>query len=174
MEFQLAKVTPILARTPIILKTFLEDLDTEWMHQNEGENTWSPYDIIGHLIHGEKTDWIPRILHILDPTRTNAFEPFDRFAQFENSKGKTLEMLLDGFTVLRAENITILKNLELTQEDLTKKGTHPQLGIVTLKNLLATWTVHDLGHINQITRVMSKGLQKEIGPWEAYLSIVKS
>lgn len=174
MAFQLEKIIPVLERTPIILKIFLENLNPEWMHQNEGKDTWSPYDIIGHLIHGEKTDWIPRIKQILDPTYTDAFEPFDRFAQFENSKGKTLEMLLEEFTILRAENITILKNLALTQEDLAKEGRHPELGNVTLKNLLAAWTIHDLGHINQITRVLSKDLKNDVGPWKAYLTVIKS
>ncbi|WP_299681936.1 DinB family protein [uncultured Dokdonia sp.] len=174
MAFQLEKIIPILERTPSILKTFLENLDPDWMHQHEGENTWSPYDIIGHLIHGEKTDWIPRTKQILDSTYTDAFEPFDRFAQFENSKGKTLEMLLEEFMVLRAENIDILKSLALTQEGLTKKGRHPELGTVTLKNLLAAWTIHDLSHINQITRVMAKDLKNDVGPWETYLTVIKS
>lgn len=174
MAFQLEKIIPVLERTPGILKTLLENLDPDWMHQNEGVDTWSPYDIIGHLIHGEKTDWIPRTQQILDPTHTDAFEPFDRFAQFENSKGKTLEMLLEEFTILRAENIGILKNLALTHEDLAKEGKHPELGSVTLKNLLAAWTIHDLSHINQITRVLSKDLKNDVGPWKAYLTVIKS
>lgn len=174
MEFSLEKVIPILERTPRVLKHLLEELDTSWTHQNEGEDTWSPYDIIGHLIHGEKTDWVPRIQHILGPNHTEAFIPFDRFAQFENSKGKTLAMLLDEFSALRADNIITLKNLSITTEDLTKKGLHPELGPVTLKNLIATWVAHDLGHIHQITRVLAKGLQNDIGPWEAYLKVMHS
>ncbi|WP_299764387.1 DinB family protein [uncultured Dokdonia sp.] len=117
---------------------------------------------------------MPRIKQILDSTHTDAFEPFDRFAQFENSKGKTLEMLLEEFKILRAENIDILKSLALTQEELAKEGKHPQLGSVTLKNLLAAWTIHDLSHINQITRVLAKYLKHDVGPWEAYLTVIKS
>ena len=120
----------------------------------------------------KKTDWIPRIKHILDPSRTDTFEPFDRFAQFENSKGKTIDILLEEFSMLRAENVQTLKALAITSEDLLKEGTHPDLGTATLKNLIATWIAHDLGHIHQITRVMAKGLQNDIGPWKAYLKVM--
>lgn len=172
MEYQLDKALEILERTPQILKVYLKDLSKDWTSPNEGEDTWSTYDVLGHLIHGEQTDWIARLKIILSNESDKTFIPFDRFAQFENSKGKTLQQLLNEFTELRAENLKYLKSCELINLDLDKKAIHPDLGEVKLKELLATWVVHDLGHISQITRVMAKQYHDEVGPWKAYLTIL--
>ena len=161
----------ILERTPASLRALLSGLPDVWIYATEGESSWSPYDIIGHLIHGERTDWIPRARHILSQS-PDPFEPFDRFAQFTDSKGKSLGELLDTFEVLRNENISALKALHLREDDLKLKGTHPALGSVNLRQLLATWTVHDLNHIVQISRTMAKLYKEETGPWSAYLSIL--
>ncbi|WP_421765239.1 DinB family protein [Ekhidna sp.] len=172
MQFDLEKSTPILERTPDILNQLLRNLPNDWVSHNEGPDTWSPFDVVGHLIHGENTDWIPRVKIILAHGDTEAFEPFDRFAQYELSKGKTLDSLLDEFQLLRKKNIQELKGLKLTDQDLLKTGRHPELGIITLKNLLAAWVVHDLGHINQITRVMAKQYTHEVGVWTQYMKVL--
>ena len=148
-------------------------LSEEWIQNNEGAETWSPYNIVGHLIHGEKTDWTPRAVIILSPNADKSFEPFDRFAQFRESEGKTLKQLLDEFKILRKQNIQHLRSMEITEADLEKVGKHPAFGAVTLKQLIATWMVHDLNHISQICRVMAKQYKDEVGPWSAYLGILK-
>ena len=173
MTFDLNLSLQILERTPAVLETLLSGLTDDWTMTNEGEDTWSAYDIIGHLIQGEKKDWLPRTEIILDENSTKAFEPFDRFAQFEASKGKTLTQLLQEFKELRTANIQKLKVLNLIEMDLDKTGTHPAFGEVTLRQHLATWTVHDLGHISQITRVMAKQLRSEVGPGLEYLPILQ-
>jgi uncharacterized damage-inducible protein DinB len=172
MEFQLDKAKNVLKRTPATLKSLLRDLPEEWILHNEGPDTWSPFDVVGHLIHGEETDWIPRAKIILADGENRSFEPFDRFAMFEKSKGKSLDELLSTFERLREENLRQLEQMNLTPELLTKRGKHPELGVVTLSELLATWVVHDLGHIAQIVRVMSKQYGDAVGPWRAYLSIL--
>ena len=172
MEFEFAHAVAILRQTPATLNSLLRDLPEPWLVQNEGPDTWSPYDVIGHLIHGEETDWIPRAKIILEHGETRAFEPFDRVAMFENSKGKPIGELLDTFAQLRAENLRELQSLNLTADLLDKRGRHPELGVVTLRQLLSTWVVHDLGHIRQIVRVMSKQYRDAVGPWKAYLSIL--
>jgi len=172
MNYSVNKAIEILEQTPKTLKTFLGNLSEDWIYCNEGPNTWSAFDIIGHLIHGEKTDWMPRLHIILENSEQNTFAPFDRFAQFEFSKGKTLSELLNDFEVLRIQNLKELKALNLTQEQLTLKGIHPELGEVNLSQLLATWVTHDLGHIAQISRVMAKQYKNEVGPWAAYISIL--
>jgi hypothetical protein len=171
MIFNIGESIEILERTPLVLKTLLSDLNEKWTSNNEGEDTWSPYDVLGHLIHGEKTDWVPRMMIILGEEDNKKFTPFNRFAQFEESKGKILTELLDEFKTLRRKNLTILKEITFTEEMLKKKGIHPEFGEVTLKQLLATWVVHDLGHLCQVTRVMTKQYKKEIGPWIKYFSI---
>jgi DinB family protein len=173
MEFELAQAIAILGRTPVTLNTLLRDLPDAWLFQNEGPTTWSPYDVIGHLIHGEETDWIPRARIILAHGESKAFEPFDRVAMFEQSKGKSMAELLDTFARLREANLRELESLNLTPELLDKRGTHPELGTVTLKQLLSTWVVHDLSHIRQIVRVMSKQYGDVVGPWKVYLSILQ-
>lgn len=172
MEFELAQAIAVLNRTPATLDSLLRDLPESWLKQNEGPETWSPFDIIGHLIHGEETDWIPRAKTILEHGEARPFEPFDRVAMFEKSKGKTIAELLDTFVRLRTENLRELQKLNLTPELLAKRGTHPELGTVTLKQLLATWAVHDLGHIRQVARVMARQYNDEVGPWKAYLPVL--
>ena len=144
----------------------------DWIANNEGPETWSPYDVIGHLIHGERADWIPRARIILESGESRPFDPFDRLAQFEESKGKTLEELLETFSALRAENLATLREMKLGAAELAKTGAHPAFGRVTLKELLATWVTHDLDHIAQIARTMAKQYTCEVGPWAAYLRIL--
>lgn len=173
MKFDLSKSTLILERTPTVLNSLLSDLPDHWILPNEGEETWSPYDVIGHLVHGEKTDWISRAKIILSEGTDKSFKPFDRFAQFEESKGKSINQLLDDFNVLRKNNLTELKSLNITEQQLQLEGRHPEFGVVTLRQLLSTWVAHDLGHIAQISRVMAKQYVDEVGPWKAYLGILK-
>jgi hypothetical protein len=173
VDFQIEHAVTILSRTPATLNALLRDLPEPWLARNEGPETWSPYDVIGHLIHGEETDWIPRAKIILEHGETRAFEPFDRVAMFEESKGKSIGQLLDTFARLRAENLRDLKALNLTADLLAKRGRHPELGLVTLSQLLSTWVVHDLGHVRQIVRVLSKQYSDAVGPWRAYLSILE-
>jgi hypothetical protein len=172
MEYELEHAKEVLRSTPSTLNALLRDLSDPWIIQNEGPETWSPYDVIGHLIHGEETDWIPRARMILDYGETRPFEPFDRFAMFEKSKGKSMPELLDTFAELRTVSLQELDAMNLTPELLEKRGKHPELGVVTLKQLLATWVVHDLGHIRQVVRVMAKQYAEEVGPWKAYLPIL--
>ena len=164
----------ILRRTPVLLRTWLTGLPEAWTHLNEGPDTWSAYDVVGHLIHGERTDWIPRAKHILSGNGDTPFQPFDRFAQFEESRGKTLEDLLGAFERLRAESLEVLEGFGLTEQDLDLTGTHPALGQVTLRQLLATWVVHDLTHLAQVARVMAFQWKEEVGPWRKYLRILGS
>lgn len=172
MEFNLENAIAILERTPKTLQAMLRDLPADWTTPNEGGESWSPYDVVGHLIHGEHTDWITRSRIILGDGPDKTFKAFDRFAQFENSKGKTLNQLLDEFEALRAQNMVKLKDLNITSDQFSREGTHPALGTVTLNNLLATWVAHDLGHIAQIARVMAKQYKSEVGPWEAYIPVL--
>lgn len=172
MQFQLAEAVQMLSRTPATLNTMLRGLSEGWIRATEGPETWSPFDVVGHLIHGELTDWMPRLRIILDQGESRPFDPFDRFAQFESSKGKKLEDLLDEFSSLRGENVANLKRLGLRPEQFALKGSHPALGTVTLGQLLATWVVHDLTHIVQISRVMAKRYGEDVGPWRAYLSVL--
>jgi hypothetical protein len=173
ISFNLSEAIELLSRTPEVLNTLLKERPNNWIINNEGSGTWSPYDVVGHLIHGERTDWITRTRIILNDGESRAFEPFDRLAQFEASKGRTLEELLGEFNALRGENIRILRELRLTESDLEKTGRHPELGKVTLRQLLATWVVHDFSHIDQIVRTMAKQYETEVGPWRAYLSVLR-
>lgn len=172
MEFKLDNAREILVRTPATLSSLLRDLPEDWSAPNEGPETWSPFDVVGHLVHAEEADWIPRARIILDYGETGTFEPFDRLAMFEKSKGKTLNQLLDEFARLREANLRHLDGLALTTELLPKRGMHPEFGAVTLSQLLATWVVHDLGHIGQIARVMAKQFREAVGPWQAYLPVL--
>ncbi|MBL7742622.1 MAG: DinB family protein [Chitinophagaceae bacterium] len=172
MTFDINRSYEILDRTPAVLRTLLADLSDEWVMNNEGPETFSPYDVMGHLIHGEKTDWRERTTMILEHGVSKTFVPFDRFAQTEASKGKTLQQLLHEFERLRKENMIWFRSLNLTEGDLDKKGLHPVLGQVTLRHLLSAWVVHDLTHIAQITRVMAKQYKEEIGPWTEFFRIL--
>lgn len=172
MKYSLERSYKILDRTPAVLQSLLAGLPDDWVMPNEGPETFSPYDVIGHLIHGEKTDWTVRAKLILKFGNTQTFEKYNRFAQYEESKGKSLQQLLDEFTAIRKENMIWFKALNLTEDDLDKKGMHPVLGDVSLRNLLATWVVHDLTHIAQITRVMAKQYTGEMGPWPQFFRIL--
>ena len=174
MEFQLEHAKEILSRTPGSLNSLLRGLPEEWARGAEGPDTWSPYDIVGHLIHGEITDWIPRTRIILEYGDAKTFEPFDRFAQFGKSDGKSLESLLDDFEALRKQSLKALDSLNVTPDKLSLRGSHPELGVVTLGELLATWVAHDLSHLAQAARVMCRQYSEAIGPWKAYLPIMNS
>ena len=171
MKFDMNKSIEILTNTPGVLESLLDGLSDEWLHSNEGMDTWSPYDIIGHLIHAERTDWMERMDIILNRDDKH-FRPFDRFAQFTESEGKSLSDLLIEFRELRQKNLETLKKIDLTEDKLNKIGIHPKFGEVTLKQLLSTWTVHDLNHLAQISRVMAKQYKEETGPWVEYLPIL--
>lgn len=171
-KFDLEDSIKILERMPDVLRTLLSGLPESWIRTNEGGDSWSAFDIVGHLAHGEKTDWITRAKTILEHGKEKPFVPFDRFAQFRDSEGKSLNELLEEFRNLRNENIETLKGLNLTGEDFKREGIHPELGTVTLEQLLATWVVHDLGHLRQISRILAKNYKEEIGAWEKYLPVV--
>jgi hypothetical protein len=172
MEFELEQGVAILERTPQTLRGMLTGLSAEWTDGTEGPETWSPYTIVGHLIHGERTDWIPRARLILAQGTNRSFTPYDRFAQFRESGGKSLAELLDEFARLRSENMITLAEWRLSEAQLALEGAHPEFGSVTLRQLLATWVVHDLGHIAQAARVMAKQYREAVGPWRAYLPIL--
>jgi hypothetical protein len=172
MKYSYERSVEILERTPAVMNALLSGIGEDWIMNNEGPETFSPYNVIGHLIHGEKTDWSARIKRILEYSDTKTFDIYDRFAQIEESKGKSLQQLLDEFALLRKENISWFKSLNLTEADLDRKGMHPRLGPVILKNLLATWVVHDLTHIAQVTRVMAKQYKEEMGPWPEFFRIL--
>lgn len=172
MEFQLLHAQEILGRTPATLNSLLRGLPDEWLLSNEGHESWSPFDVVGHLIHGEETDWIPRVRMILEYGESRGFEPFDRFAMFEKSRGKSMDELLDRFEQLRRESLRHLEGIDFKPETLAKRGKHPELGEVTLGQLLSTWVVHDLGHIGQTVRVMARQYKDAVGAWQAYLSVL--
>jgi hypothetical protein len=172
MEFDLNNGIAVLERTPHTLKTMLSGLSADWTAATEGPDTWSPYDVIGHLIQGERTDWIERAEIILAQGANRKFTPFDRFAQFELSKGKSLDQLLDEFARVRADNLARLKSFQLDDAKLALEGEHPKFGAVTLRQLLSTWVAHDLGHIVQISRVMAKQYRDAVGPWREFLSVM--
>lgn len=172
MQYSLERSYEILERTPAVLQVLLAGLHDDWIMNNEGPETFSPFDVIGHLIHGENTDWTVRTKMILEFGNTKTFERYDRFAQYEESKDKSLQQLLDQFAATRKDNMIWFKSLNLTQADLDRKGMHPVLGDVTLRHLLATWVVHDLTHIAQITRVMAKQYKGEMGPWTEFFRIL--
>jgi DinB family protein len=176
-EFKLDDAIALLARTPATLDALLRGLPDIWVHRNEGRSkegtdTWSAFDIIGHLIVGERTDWMPRARVILESGETRAFDPFDRFAQARESQGKSLDQLLDEFARVRKESLAALQALNLQPADLARRGKHPALGVVTLGELLATWAVHDLTHLHQLSRVMAHQYRDAVGPWGAYLGVL--
>jgi len=171
-ELRLPDAVAILERTPASLAALLDGLPETWISATEGGESWSPYDVIGHLIHAEHTDWIPRAALIMEG-RMRPFVPFDRQAQFEESKGKSLGELLAEFTAARRDSLSALKRMGLTDRDLSRQGMHPELGSVTLGQLLATWVVHDLDHVTQVARTMAKTYTEAVGPWSAYLSVLR-
>lgn len=169
----LQQTIALLTRTSAVLDALLRDLPETWTHRNEGGDTWNAFDVVGHLIQGERTDWMPRAKMILQFGESRAFEPFDRLAQMRESEGKSLPQLLDQFARLRAANLTELRAMQLTDEQLQRRGRHPALGVVTLSQLLATWAAHDLTHLHQISRVMAHQLRDAVGPWSAYLGVLQ-
>jgi hypothetical protein len=173
MPFEVNEGAAVLERTPATLQAMLDGLPAAWTDATEGPETWSPYVVVGHLIHGERTDWIPRARIILEQGANRRFTPYDRFAQFRESEGRPLAELLDEFARLRAENLATLRQWQLTEAQLSLTGEHPALGTVTLQQLLACWVAHDLGHIVQVARVMAKQYKEAIGPWTAYLSVMQ-
>lgn len=172
MDFDLTDGVAVLSRTPRTLRALLIGLPPAWVDATEGPETWSPYDVVGHMIHGERTDWISRAEVILAQGPDRRFAPFDRFAQLRESEGKSLTDLVDEFARLRAANLVTLGELKLTEAQLALEGEHPAFGPVTLSQLLATWVAHDLGHLAQIARVMAKQYREAVGPWRAYLPIM--
>lgn len=173
VEFNLNHTMALLARTPVTLNTLLRGLPEAWTHRNEGGTTWSAFDVVGHLIHGERADWIPRARRILEHGETKAFDPFDRLAQQKDSQGKSLENLLDEFARLRAESLDALRALNLAPKDLERRGLHQALGVVTLSQLLATWPAHDMSHLHQISRIMAHQYRDAVGPWTQYLGVMQ-
>ena len=172
MRFSIEDAIALLSRTPSVLDRLLRDIPANWLGGNEGPETWSPYDVVGHLIHGEHTDWMARARIILEQGEARAFDRFDRVAMFRESQGKSIGQLLDEFAAQRAKNLRALAGMKLDSERLAKTGTHPALGRVTLEQLLATWVAHDLDHIAQIARVMAKQYDAAVGPWKEYLSVL--
>lgn len=173
MEFSMERAIEILKSTPDVLFAMMGTVSVDWTNKNEGGDTWSAYDVVGHLIHGERTDWIPRVEIILSNETKKSFKSFDRFAQFKDSEGKTLFQLLEEFKALRNVNVKALTSKGIKKEELRLKGKHPALGEVTLSQLIATWVVHDLDHIAQISRIMAKQYNEEVGPWVEYLRVLK-
>jgi hypothetical protein len=173
MEHDLSRTISLLARTPASLDALLRDLPDEWAQRNEGADTWTAFDIVGHLIHGEHTDWMPRARMVLQSGEARAFEPFDRWGHVHESQGKSMGQLLDTFARLRSANLDALGGLNLRAEDFERRGRHPALGVVTLSQLLAAWVVHDLTHLHQISRVMAHQYREAVGPWSAYLGVLQ-
>jgi len=172
MEFDLERGLEILERTPATFRALLGGLSDAWTLPNEGPETFSAFDNVGHLIHAERTNWVPRARVILAQGENRRFGPFDRFAHYEESRGKTIAMLLDEFAELRAENVRIVRGWGLTERELALEGEHPTLGPISLRQLLATWVAHDLGHLAQTARVMAKQYREAVGPWRAFLPIL--
>jgi len=172
MTFNIQEAISLLEKTPVTLQSMLDGLSTQWTNANEGEDSWSAYDVVGHLVHGEQTDWMPRLEKVLAEGPIKTFDPYDRFAQLKASKGKSIEQLLATFALLRKENLKNLRAKNLTEDHLTKPAIHPSLGKIELKQMLSAWVVHDLGHIVQIARVLAKQYKDEIGPWTQYLTVV--
>lgn len=173
LRFDLGLALPLLERTPGVLHALLGGLPPEWTDARDGAESWSPFDVVGHLIHGERTDWLPRTEIILREGESRVFPTFDRFAQFRESRGRTLAELLDTFAELRGANLEKLRGFGLTPADLERRGRHPELGSVTLSQHLATWVAHDLSHIRQIVRVMGRQYAEATGPWTAYLPMLR-
>jgi len=172
MQFQLEDALSILSRTPAALDAMVRGLPEPWLHANEGPETWSPFDVVGHLVAGERTDWVTRLRLILEDGDKHPFEPFNRTAMFEESKGKTIAELLDTFATLRAQNLETVRALQLEPADFARRGMHPSLGSVTLEQLLATWVTHDMTHMVQISRVIAKQFKDEVGPWREYIGVL--
>lgn len=173
MNYSFEKSFEILHRTPVVLESMLSGLSDEWILPNEGEKTFSAFDVVGHLLHGEKTDWMVRAKNILENGTAHPFEPYDRFAMFEESKGKNINQLMNEFKTERMKNIALLESFSIDENKLNLKGIHPKFGEVTLRQLLSTWVIHDLTHIAQIARVLAKQYKDEMGPWLEYFNLMQ-
>jgi hypothetical protein len=173
LEHNLEHSVALFARTPAVLNALLRGLPEFWTLRNEGEKTMSAFDVVGHLIHAEHTNWIPRARMILQSGESRAFEPFDRWGQLRESQGKSLEQLLDEFARVREKSLSQLGAMNLRPEDLARRGRHPSLGVVTLSQLLGTWAVHDLTHLHQISRVMAHQYRDIVGPQEKFLGVLQ-
>jgi hypothetical protein len=171
-QHKLDHTISLLSRTPATLDALLRDLPDVWTLRNEGEGTWTVFDVMGHLIHGEQTDWMPRTRLLMQYGETRAFEPFDMSGRVAVCQGKSMGELLDEFSMTRAENLAGLKAFNLRQADLERRGRHPALGPVTLSQLLATWAAHDLTHLHQISRIMAHQYRESVGPWSAYMGVM--
>ena len=174
ISFDIDEAISILESTPKVLSALLSGLSEEWLFNNEGGSTWSPHQVLGHLVYGEETDWLPRTKIILEFDATKEFDAYDRFAQERLYTDKSPEELLDLFAKKREQNLEELKGMNLSSDDLMRKGKHPEFGEITLKEMLSAWVVHDLGHMVQINRTLAKNLKEEIGPWAKYLTVVRS
>jgi DinB superfamily len=172
MEHDLSDTLALLTRTPAVLDALLRDLPEAWTHSKEGENTWNAFEVVGHLIHAERTDWMPRVRTILGSWEAREFEPFDRMGHVRKIQGRSLGDLLDEFARVRSDNLTDLRGLKLTENDLDRRGLHPALGSVTLSELLATWAAHDLTHLHQVSRVLAHQYREAVGPWSQYLGVL--
>lgn len=173
MDHNLENTIAFLTRTPATLDALLRDLPENWTHSNEGDGTWSVFDVLGHLIHAERTDWLPRANMILEYGEARSFAPFDRSGHAQEIQGKSLAQLLNEFARVRSENLDKLRAKKLSPADLERSGTHPALGVVTLAQLLATWAAHDLTHLHQISRIMAHQYRNAVGPWERYLGVMQ-
>ena len=172
MEHDLSNTLTVLTRTPAVLDALLRDLPDAWTHSNEGEHTWNAFEVVGHLIHAERADWMPRVRTILGRWEAREFEPFDRMGHVREIQGRSLWDLLDEFARVRSENLTDLRGLKLTEDDLDRRGLYPALGSVTLSELLATWAAHDLTHLHQVSRVLAHQYREAVGPWSQYLGVL--
>jgi hypothetical protein len=172
MGHDLRHTIALLGRTPAALDALLRDLPETWTMGNEGGDSWSPFDVVGHLIHGERTDWMARARIVLESGESRTFDPFDRLGHVRENQGRSMAQLLDEFARLRSENLAALRGLKLSRQDLERRGRHPLLGPVTLSELLATWAAHDLTHLHQISRVLAHQYREAVGPWSAYLGVM--
>lgn len=170
---KISDTVSLLAQMPAVLQALLRELGETWTNRNEGSDTWTPFDVIGHLVYAERTDWMPRVRMILEHGESKQFEPFDRLGMQRESKGKSLGLLLDEFSQIREQNLADLAALNLHQADLAKRGRHPQFGPVTLGQLLATWAAHDLTHLHQLSRIMAHQYREAVGPWSVYLGVMQ-
>lgn len=173
MEQDLQQTMSLLTRTPAALNALLRDLPDAWTMRNEGDNYWSAFEVVGHLIHGDRTDWMTRAKIILQLGQSQPFPPFDRLGHIRESEGKSLNQLLDEFAHVRSDSLRQLRELNLQPKDLELRGQHPALGTVTLSQLLAAWAVHDLTHLHQISRIMAHQYRDAVGPWSAYLGVLQ-
>ena len=173
MEHDLEQTIALLSRTPAALDGLLRDLPETWTHRGEGEDTWTVFDVVGHLIYADRENWMPRARRILQFGEEQPFDPFDRLGHVRESQGKSLSQVLDEFARVREGCLVDLRALNLTSEQMTKRGRHPALGPVTLSELLATWAAHDMTHLHQISRILAHQYREAVGPFASYLGVLQ-